>query len=101
MGYEFDEFFKGVGCRRCRNTGYSGRIGIHEVLVLDDEIRDAVTAGASLGKIRDLARGRGMVSLRYDGFRKVREGITTVEEILHATGDAREPSEVRAVAATV
>jgi type IV pilus assembly protein PilB len=96
MGYEFNEFYKGVGCRRCRNTGYSGRIGIHEVLVLDDEIRDIVTSNSSLGKIRDLARGRGMVSLRHDGFRKVREGITTVEEILHATGDAREPSDPRA-----
>jgi type IV pilus assembly protein PilB len=90
MGYDMPEFFKGVGCRLCRNTGYRGRIGIHEVLVLDDEIRDLVTASASLARIRDLARSRGMVTLRHDGFRKVREGITTVEEILHATGDARE-----------
>jgi type IV pilus assembly protein PilB len=98
MGYEFDEFYKGVGCRRCRNTGYTGRIGIHEVLVLDDEIRDVVTANPTLGKIRDLARARGMVSLRYDGFRKVREGITTVEEILHATGDARDSTDPRVAA---
>ncbi len=88
MGYEIETFYKGVGCRRCRNTGYSGRIGIHELLVLDDEIRDAVTASPSLTVIRDLAAKRGMVTLRHDGFRKVKEGITTVEEILHAAGEA-------------
>ena len=100
MGYEFTEFYKGVGCRRCRNTGYSGRIGIHEVLVLDDEIRDAVSASPSLSVIRDLARQRGMVTLRHDGFRKVREGITTVEEILQAAGDSRESPETRPAVVT-
>jgi type IV pilus assembly protein PilB len=90
MGHDLPEFFKGVGCKHCRNTGYSGRIGIHELLVLDDEIRDLVTANASLAAIRDLARGKGMVTLRHDGFRKVREGITTIEEILHAAGEGRD-----------
>jgi type IV pilus assembly protein PilB len=90
MGYELSEYFRGVGCKHCRNTGYSGRIGIHELLVLDDELRDAVTANASLSVIREMARARGMITLRHDGFRKVREGLTTVEEILHATGDGRE-----------
>jgi type IV pilus assembly protein PilB len=90
MGYQIEEFFKGVGCRRCRNTGYSGRLGIHELLVLDDEIRDTVTSNPSLTVIRELAAKRGMIHLRHDGFRKVREGITTVEEILHATGDVRD-----------
>jgi type IV pilus assembly protein PilB len=90
MGFQIEQFYKGVGCRRCRNTGYSGRIGIHELLVLDDEIRDTVTSNPSLTAIRDLAAQRGMINLRHDGFRKVREGITTVEEILHATGDVRE-----------
>ena len=87
MGYQIEQFYKGVGCRRCRNTGYSGRIGIHEFLVLDDEIRDAVTSNPSLIVIRELTAKRGMVNLRHDGFRKVREGITTVEEILHVTGE--------------
>ena len=90
MGYDFSEFYKGVGCRHCRNTGYSGRIGIHEALVLDDEIRDIVTSNPTLGAIRDHARKTGMLMLRHDGFRKVREGVTTVEEILHVGGDARE-----------
>ena len=87
MGYEIEEFQKGVGCRRCRNTGYSGRIGIHELLVVDDELRDAISAEASIAVIRQIADGNGMVTLRQDGFRKVREGITTVEEIMHVAGD--------------
>jgi type IV pilus assembly protein PilB len=93
MGYELPEFYKGVGCKHCRNTGYSGRIGIHELLLLDDELRDLITANASLAAIRGLARQKGMVTLRHDGFRKVREGITTVEEILHAAGEGRHASE--------
>jgi type IV pilus assembly protein PilB len=90
MGLELSEFHRGVGCKYCRNTGYRGRLGIHELLVLDDELRDAITANATLSRIRELAAGRGMVSLRQDGFRKVREGLTTVEEVLHASGDGRD-----------
>ena len=95
MGYEIEEYHKGVGCRRCRNTGYSGRIGVHEIMVLDDELRDAITSSPSLGAIRTLAQSHGMISLRHDGFRKVREGITTVEEILNIVGhgwDGGDPS---------
>mgnify|MGYP002622227472 CR=1 FL=1 len=88
MGYEIDSFYKGVGCRRCRNTGYRGRIGIHEFLLLNDRIRDAIAAQASVQEIRRLAMDNGMITLRHDGFRKVREGITTVEEVLHAAGES-------------
>jgi type IV pilus assembly protein PilB len=88
MGYEIQEFQKGVGCKACRNTGYRGRIGIHELLVIgDDELRDAITAGDTLGRIQELALKRGMLTLRHDGFRKVREGITTIEEVIHACGN--------------
>jgi type IV pilus assembly protein PilB len=90
MGHDLPQLFKGAGCRHCRNTGYSGRIGIHELLLLDDELRDMVTSDPSLPAIRRHARERGMVSLRHDGFRKVREGITTVEEVLHVAGESRE-----------
>jgi type IV pilus assembly protein PilB len=90
MGYEIPEFFRGVGCRHCRNTGFSGRIGIHELLVLTDEIRDAITSQAPLQVVEELAQRRGMKTLRHDGFRKVREGITTVEEVFHVAGEARE-----------
>jgi type IV pilus assembly protein PilB len=93
MGHPVESFFKGVGCRRCRNTGYSGRISIHELVVINDGLRDAIVAGAPVTEIRKIACGNGMVTLRVDGFRKVREGITTVEEILQAVGDSRSGGE--------
>jgi type IV pilus assembly protein PilB len=88
MGYEFDTFQKGVGCRSCRNTGFKGRIGIHELIVLNDEMRDAIVANPNVTNLREIALRNGMITLRHDGFRKVREGITTIEEILHIVGDA-------------
>ena len=88
MGFDIPEYSKGVGCRACRNTGYKGRIALHELMVLDDEMRDKITSGAPLTEIREVARQRGMEPLGCDGFRKVREGITTVEEVLHACGES-------------
>ncbi len=90
MGYDNDVFYRGTGCRRCRNTGYSGRIGIHELLILNDELRDAVAANPSLMTIRRIAAQSGMITLRFDGFRKVREGITTVEEVLQTIGNTND-----------
>jgi type IV pilus assembly protein PilB len=87
MGYDFDAFFKGAGCKRCRNTGFAGRIGIHELLTVSDELRDAVVSGASIGALRRIAEQNGMITLRHDGFRKVKEGITTIEEVLHVVGE--------------
>jgi type IV pilus assembly protein PilB len=94
MGFDIQEYHKGVGCKNCRNTGYTGRIGVHELLILDDEIRDLVVANADVGTIQRTADTKGMVTLRQDGFRKVREGITTVEEILHIAGDVRDAAEL-------
>ncbi len=90
MGYDIPKFHKGVGCRRCRNTGYAGRIGVHEILVVNDELRDAVVAGESIGELRRIGSNNGMITLRHDGFRKVHEGITTIEEIMHISGDITE-----------
>jgi type IV pilus assembly protein PilB len=87
LGYPMEHFHKGVGCRRCRNTGFSGRLGIHEVLVVTDELRDAIVAGAAITDLRRIANQTGLISLRHDGFRKVREGITTIEEIMEISGD--------------
>ena len=87
LGYDIQTYFKGIGCRRCRNSGFSGRIGIHELLVVNDEMRDAITASANLSAVLDIARRNGMASISDDGFRKVREGITTVSEIIRASGD--------------
>lgn len=94
MGCEIETFYKGVGCKRCRNTGYSGRLGVHEIMVVNDEIRDAVVAGASVGEIKRLGDENGMITLRQDGLRKVREGITTIEEVMHIAGDLRDTSKV-------
>ena len=90
MGQEFETFYKGVGCKSCRNTGYKGRLGIHELLVVSDELRDMVVSDPSINSIRRIAVDSGMITLKHDGFRKVREGMTTVEEIFHIIGDTRE-----------
>jgi type IV pilus assembly protein PilB len=87
MGYDFAEFYRGAGCRACRNTGYRGRIGIHELLVVSDELRDAIVSNPTIGNIRQIALRDGMITLAHDGFRKVREGITTVEEVFQIVGD--------------
>jgi type IV pilus assembly protein PilB len=87
MGFSIDKFHKGVGCRRCRNTGYSGRLGVHELLFLNDELRDAVVAGRSVAELRKIAGQYGMITLRRDGFRKVREGLTSLEEVIQICGD--------------
>jgi type II secretory ATPase GspE/PulE/Tfp pilus assembly ATPase PilB-like protein len=59
------------------------------MLVVDDELRDQIVSSPSITAIRQLAQRNGMVTLRQDGFRKVREGITTIEEIFHVAGDIR------------
>ncbi len=76
---------RGVGCRNCRGTGYKGRIGVFEVLVMTEEIRNAVVNRATIDEIRRLAIRQGMVSLRENTLAKVRAGITTPEEMLKVT----------------
>jgi len=87
MGCEFPEYYKGMGCKACRNTGYKGRLGIHELLTISDEMRDAIVADPTIGNLRKIAMRDNMITMAHDGFRKVREGITTVEEIFHIVGD--------------
>ena len=76
------KLYKGKGCDKCGNSGYSGRICINEVLVADDVIREAILRKASSSEIRTLAMGRGMTTMLEDGFHKVERGDTTIEEIL-------------------
>jgi type IV pilus assembly protein PilB len=85
QGFESDATFKGKGCDKCRKSGYSGRLGIHELLVMDDSLRDHVTKNPDVTHLRKLCRERGLVSLRQDGFAKVMAGLTTVDEILRVT----------------
>jgi len=82
---EVETFYRGTGCPKCRNSGFSGRIGIYELLVPDDEIRDKIVATPSIIELRQLAIERGMIQLRDDGMGKVKAGITTVEEVLRVT----------------
>lgn len=78
-------FYRGSGCRHC-HQGYKGRIGLHEVLLVDDTLRDAIIDGASPWQLQRLAREQGMSSLLDDAHDKVRQGLTTVEEVLRLFG---------------
>ena len=64
-----------------------GRVGLHELMIIDDGLRDAIVAAMSVTEIRKRAVQSGMITLSYDGFRKVREGLTTIEEVLQAAGE--------------
>jgi type II secretory ATPase GspE/PulE/Tfp pilus assembly ATPase PilB-like protein len=84
-GYDFDTIPCTVGCSACRGSGYSGRLGVYELLVMDDELRDAIAGNPTITAFRKLSMERGMQNLRHDGFAKVAEGLTTVDEILRLT----------------
>jgi type IV pilus assembly protein PilB len=76
---------KGRGCDKCNNTGYKGRVGLYEVMEVDDEIKELILVGASGLELRRKAVERGMVTLRQSGLRKVKDGQTTIEEVLRET----------------
>lgn len=80
--YNLDSFYFGKGCEACAMTGYRGRIGIHEVLEVNESIREAVLAKASAATIKTIAVQNGMVTLLEDGLSKAAVGQTTVEEVL-------------------
>jgi len=85
QGLAGKDIYQGAGCETCRHTGYKGRLGIYEILELDDEIRDIVTSNPKLTDLRAAARAKGMRDLRSDGLNKVTAGLTTVEEIMRVT----------------
>jgi type IV pilus assembly protein PilB len=76
---------RGRGCERCNNGGYKGRIGLYEALQFSDEIRDMILSGASSIELKRKAIEEGMISLRMAGLQKIREGVTTLEEVLRET----------------
>ncbi len=94
MGIEVEQYYRGSGCKRCRQTGFSGRIAIHELLVVDDELREIVTLNPTMRAIREHAQQQGMLPLRYDGLRKVKEGFTTIEEVFRVSDDGWVPKKV-------
>ncbi|MDQ3674487.1 MAG: GspE/PulE family protein [Gemmatimonadota bacterium] len=78
-------FRRGRGCDLCLGTGYRGRTGVYELMLLSPEIRERISARAPLDEIRELARRQGMVPLRAAAWAKVSEGLTTVEEVLRVS----------------
>jgi type IV pilus assembly protein PilB len=90
LGYKKEEVgtfqvFKGRGCDKCNNTGYKGRVGLVEVMVIDDVIRDLILSGGTAIDIKKAAAESGMISLRRSGLIKIKDGITTIEEVVRET----------------
>lgn len=81
--------YKGKGCSICNNTGYKGRIGLYEVMVMKEEIKELILSRASTSEIKKEAMRLGMKTLRQSGIIKIREGMTTIEEVLRTTIDDR------------
>ncbi len=76
---------KGTGCEHCNKTGYKGRVGLYEVMEVSEELRELILVGASGLEIRRKAVDEGMITLRQSGLRKVKEGVTTIEEVVRET----------------
>ncbi len=84
-GIKLEDVVHGVGCDQCRDSGYSGRVGIYELLTVDDAFRDMINTDASVSNMRNAFRDSGKPGLYDDGMAKVRKGLTTVEEVLRVT----------------
>ena len=82
---DVETFYRGAGCPKCRNSGYSGRLGIYELLVPNDALRERMLVDTSPTALYQAAVECGMITLRQDGMDKVKAGITTVEEVLRVT----------------
>jgi type IV pilus assembly protein PilB len=79
------KFYYGKGCDRCNNTGHRGRTGIFELVTMNDELRDMISAGASTDQLYASCRKQGMVTLRESGLRAIFNGQTTIDEVVHET----------------
>jgi type IV pilus assembly protein PilB len=92
MGFEIETlkdfpFYKGKGCKNCNNIGYHGRLGIYELLDMNETLRDMTYRMAATNEIRKVARTLGMmITLKEDGLKKAKDGKTTLEEIFRITG---------------
>jgi type II secretory ATPase GspE/PulE/Tfp pilus assembly ATPase PilB-like protein len=90
IGFPEDEiptakFYKGAGCEECRQLGYQGRMGIYELLFMDEGIRPLILSRAASTTIAARAMEHGMRTLRSDGWKKVKNAQTTIEEVLRVT----------------
>jgi general secretion pathway protein E len=88
MGLSPPHLYKAVGCDQCRQTGYGGRCGIHELLVIDDNMRRGILDGLDAASLHTKATAAGMHTLYEDGLRKVADGVTSLEELLRVTEDS-------------
>jgi general secretion pathway protein E len=77
--------FRGAGCERCFGTGYRGRVGIFELMEMNEELREAIVRNQDAGQLTAIARRHGMRNLREDGWMKVAQGVTTPEEVIRVT----------------
>jgi type IV pilus assembly protein PilB len=78
-------FYYGKGCDNCNNTGYRGRLGIYEIMVLNDEVRELIMNHASTNILRSAAKKAGMRMLRENGLAAIFDGLTTIEEVVKET----------------
>jgi type IV pilus assembly protein PilB len=90
IGFAIEEagkvrLYKGRGCPNCNNTGYRGRVGLFEVMEITDELRELILSGASAMELRRKAMEEGMITLRLSGLQKLRDGQTSVEEVVRET----------------
>ena len=77
--------YNGRGCDNCNNTGYKGRVGLIEVMTIDDDLRELILAGGTAIDIKKKAAENGMINLRRSGLIKIKDGITTIEEVVRET----------------
>ena len=77
--------YRGKGCSKCNDTGYKGRIALYEVMPVKEEVKELILEGASAGEIKKTAVRLGMKTLRISGLTKIKEGVTTIEEVLRVT----------------
>ncbi|MFH1646712.1 MAG: type II/IV secretion system protein, partial [Chloroflexota bacterium] len=77
-------FYHGMGCNLCANTGYRGRIGIFELMVMSEAIRMMLRTNANAGEIRAQAVSEGMMTMKHDGMMKVKQGITSISEVMRS-----------------
>ena len=78
-------FYRGSGCDKCNNTGYKGRVGLFELMIMNDDLREMILQGASTDELRETARGFGMITLRDSGMQFAYDGVTTAEEVIRET----------------
>ena len=79
------KMYQGKGCKACTDTGYEGRIGIYEVMPLSDSLKSIILEKGSIASLQKQAISEGMINMKQDGYIKVLQGLTTLEEVIRVT----------------